>query len=137
VAVVDLGALAVIRRLPLGAAPSSILAHPSEPFVGQAAAFHVAVARRGRLGGGRKRNSCLGSKRSLFVANPKADDVTIIDIDTQRVIAVAANDQYALVLNRASGDRAIIRLGAVRRSAPLLTMIPVGSRPVAAAVREP
>jgi YVTN family beta-propeller protein len=93
-----------------------------------------------------------GQSAWLFVANPKAGDVTIIDIDTQRVIAVAAvgadpsfitvtpNDQYALVLNRASGDMAIIRLGAVksdrRRSAPLLTMIPVGSRPVAAAVRE-
>jgi DNA-binding beta-propeller fold protein YncE len=88
----------------------------------------------------------------LFVANPKAGDVTIIEIETQRVIAVAAvgadpsfitvtpNDQYALVLTRASGDMAVIRLGAVkpdrRRSAPLLTMIPVGSRPVSAAVRE-
>lgn len=93
-----------------------------------------------------------GKTAWLFVANPKAGDVTIIEIETQRVIAVAAvgadpsyitvtpNDQYALVLNRASGDMAVIRLGAVkadrRRSAPLLTMIPVGSRPVAAAVRE-
>lgn len=87
----------------------------------------------------------------LFVANPKAGDVTIIEIETQRVIAVAAvgaepgfialtpNDQYALILNRASGDMAVIRLGAIkvdsRRSAPLLTMIPVGSRPVSAAVK--
>ncbi len=87
----------------------------------------------------------------LFVANPAAGDVTIIEIDTQRVIAVAAvgadpayititpDGQYALVLNRASGDMAVIRLGAIkidrRRSAPLLTMIPVGSRPVSAAVR--
>lgn len=93
-----------------------------------------------------------GKTAWLFVANPKAGDVTIIEIETQRVIAVAAvgadpsfitvtpNDQYALVLNRASGDMAVIRLGAVkadrRRSAPLLTMIPVGSEPVAAAVRD-
>ncbi|MDX2151142.1 MAG: hypothetical protein SFV54_10435 [Bryobacteraceae bacterium] len=86
----------------------------------------------------------------LYVANPRSSDVTIIDIETHRVIAVAAvgsepsfitvtpDGEYALVLNRRSGDMAIIRSGAVqanrRKSAPLLTMIPVGSKPVSAAV---
>ncbi|HBY60096.1 MAG TPA: hypothetical protein DEH78_09760 [Solibacterales bacterium] len=86
----------------------------------------------------------------LYVANPHSADVTIIDIQTHRVIAmtsvgsepsfitVTPDGEYALVLNRVSGDMAIIRSGAVqdnrRKSAPLLTMIPVGSKPVSAAV---
>ncbi len=86
----------------------------------------------------------------LFVANPSTRDVTILDIETRRAVAVAAvgsepsfitvtpDDQYALVLNRRSGDMAVIRLAAITatraRSAPLFTMIPVGSQPVSAAV---
>jgi DNA-binding beta-propeller fold protein YncE len=59
-------------------------------------------------------------------------------------ILVTPDQQYALVLNQQSGDLAVIRLyslGAaqserVRRwkSAPLFTLIPVGERPVSAAV---
>jgi YVTN family beta-propeller protein len=87
----------------------------------------------------------------LFVANPESGDVTIVNVETQRVIAVAAvgrkpgyiaitpDNQYALVLNRESGDMAVIRIAAItaqrRKSAPLFTMIPVGSKPVSAAVR--
>lgn len=86
----------------------------------------------------------------LFVANPPTRDVTILDMETRRAIAVAAvgddpgfvtvtpDDQYALVLNRRSGDMAVIRLATITarraRSAPLFTMIPVGSQPVSAAV---
>jgi hypothetical protein len=48
------------------------------------------------------------------------------------------DDQYALILNRRSGNMAVIRLAAVIRSrtrgAPLFTTIPVGSAPVSAAV---
>ena len=54
-------------------------------------------------------------------------------------VTITPDGQYALVLNRASGDMGVIRVKAVVRnrgkSAPLFTMIPVGSRPVAAAVR--
>jgi YVTN family beta-propeller protein len=87
----------------------------------------------------------------LFVANPRTGEVTIVDIDTRKVIAVVAvgrgpgyilptpDHQYALVLNRDSGDIAVIRLAAISarrdRSAPLFTMIPVGSQPVSAVVR--
>ena len=87
----------------------------------------------------------------LFVANPASGDVTILNIQTQRVMAAVAvgrepghititpDNQYALVLNRVSGDMAVIRLASVianrARSAPLFTMIPVGSRPVSAVVR--
>ena len=88
----------------------------------------------------------------LFVANPEAGNVTILDITTHKMVGVVAvgkdpsfltitpDGQYALVLNRASGDMGVIRVKSVVRnrgkSAPLFTMIPVGSRPVAAAVRE-
>ncbi|HOL72156.1 MAG TPA: hypothetical protein PLA43_01390 [Bryobacteraceae bacterium] len=87
----------------------------------------------------------------LLVANAQSNEVTIIDIETHRVVAVVAvgqepgaititpDGQYALVLNRVSGDMAVIRLGAITatrsRSAPLFTMIPVGSKPVGAVVR--
>jgi YVTN family beta-propeller protein len=87
----------------------------------------------------------------LFVANADASEVTILDVDTLKVVAVVAvgrspvfivqtpDRQYALVLNRDSGDMAVVRLAAIggkrSRSAPLFTMIPVGSKPVCAAVR--
>ena len=57
-------------------------------------------------------------------------------------ITVTPDGNFALVLNRVSGDMAVIRAGAIvaeaagrLRSAPLYTMIPVGSRPVSAAVK--
>jgi YVTN family beta-propeller protein len=91
----------------------------------------------------------------LFVANPKSSDVSILDIETSKVlmvtpvgagpayIAITPDDRYALVLNQASGDMAVIRIPNVTSAAreqrrwkkgPLFTMIPVGSKPVSAAV---
>jgi hypothetical protein len=54
-------------------------------------------------------------------------------------IAITPDDQYALVLNQTSGDMAVIRIKNVSRSAhwkkgPLFMLIPVGSKPVSAAV---
>ena len=87
----------------------------------------------------------------LFVANPESADVSILDIETGKVVAVTPvgtqpssititpDDQYALVLNQASGDMAVIRIQNVTRAArwkkgPLFMLIPVGSKPVSAAV---
>lgn len=91
----------------------------------------------------------------LFVANPKSADVSILDIETSNVLAVTPvgtepscivitpDDQYALVLNQESGDMAVIRIPNVTTAAkeqrrwkkgPLFMMIPVGSRPVSAAI---
>ncbi len=91
----------------------------------------------------------------LFVANPKSADVSILDIETSSVLAVTPvgtepscivitpDDQYALVLNQASGDMAVIRIPNVTRAAaeqrrwkkgPLFMLLPVGSKPVSAAV---
>ncbi|MDP8981082.1 MAG: YncE family protein [Acidobacteriota bacterium] len=99
--------------------------------------------------------SKLPGKGYLFVANPSSGDVSILSIDTQRVVAVTPvgtdpgsititpDDQYALVLNRVSGDMAVLRIANITkavsqqrrsRKAPLFMLIPVGSKPVSAAV---
>jgi DNA-binding beta-propeller fold protein YncE len=91
----------------------------------------------------------------LLVANPDSDKVTVFDIDTRDLVAVVQvgrgpgfigmtpDDEYALVLNRESGDLAMIRPSSLRtpdgytrrnRSAPLFTLIPVGEKPVSAVV---
>jgi YVTN family beta-propeller protein len=87
----------------------------------------------------------------LFIANPTSGDVTIMNVATRKVVAVASvgaepgfititpDNQYALVLNRKSGDMGVLRihdkLASRQKSAGLFTMIPVGSRPVSAAIR--
>jgi DNA-binding beta-propeller fold protein YncE len=94
----------------------------------------------------------------IFIASPPSGTVSILQIGTHRVIgvvsvgsdpgfvAVTRDDEYALVLNRKSGDVAVLRVGAIGASkdmlpreslkkAALLTVIPVGSRPVSADVR--
>jgi YVTN family beta-propeller protein len=92
-----------------------------------------------------------GEPEYLFVTNPRSGQVTIMNIGTRRVVATAQvgaepshvvitpDNQFALVLNRASGDMAVLRIqSAARRTrfpAALFTMIPVGSRPVSAVVQ--
>jgi YVTN family beta-propeller protein len=94
----------------------------------------------------------------LFVASPLSGSVSILQIATRRVIGVVSvgsdpgfvvvtrDDQYALVLNRKSGDVAVLPVSAIGASkdslpreslkkAALLTVIPVGSGPVSADVR--
>ena len=91
----------------------------------------------------------------LFVANPDSGDVSILDLITKNVVAVTPvgtrpsyiaitpDDQYALVLNQVSGDMAVIRIPNVTRAiseqrrwkkGPLFMLIPVGSKPVSAAI---
>lgn len=94
------------------------------------------------------------SESLLFIASPESGQVTVMNIASHRVIgvvqvgsdpgfvAVTPGDQYALVLNRASGDMAVLSVRTIAananryKSAALLTVIPVGSRPVSAAVRK-
>jgi DNA-binding beta-propeller fold protein YncE len=86
----------------------------------------------------------------LFVAGPQSGDVSILEILHRKVIAVVPvgsdpgaivitpDNRYALVLNRKSGDLAVLRastLAGNRFKWALLTVIPVGSQPVSAAVR--
>ena len=92
----------------------------------------------------------------LLVANPEADGITVLDVKFYSLVAVVQvgqgpcqilltdDRQYALVLNSKSGDMAVVRLlslstapnGGHRKflSAPILTLIPVGDRPVSAAL---
>ena len=87
----------------------------------------------------------------LFVASPSRNDVSVLDIVTHKTVAVVSvgkdpsfltitpDNQYALVLNQASGDMAVLRIKSItpnrNKTAPLFTMIPVGSKPVQAVVR--
>lgn len=87
----------------------------------------------------------------LFVANPASGDVSVVSIRDRKMIAVVGvgaepgyitvtpNSMFALVLNRKSGDMAVLRVGGIQRnrqkSAGLFTMIPVGSTPVSVATR--
>jgi len=93
-----------------------------------------------------------GDPGYLFVANAASGDVTILNIRTRRAIAAASvgaspgyiaitpDNQYALVLNRQSGDMAVLlitpSLGNRQKAAALFTMIPVGSNPVSAVVQK-
>jgi DNA-binding beta-propeller fold protein YncE len=94
----------------------------------------------------------------LMLANPETDGVTVLDVFSGKLTAVIGvgrgpcaivitpDREYALVLNRLSGDMAVIwlrelggnQVGGVRvkryKTAPLFTMIPVGEGPVSAAV---
>ena len=96
-----------------------------------------------------------GNPAYLFVGSASGSDVCILNIDTRKVvgivdvaqrpefITVTPDNQYALVLDRTSGNMAIIHIAAFRLSpgasrtksgAALFTILPVGSDPVHAAV---
>jgi DNA-binding beta-propeller fold protein YncE len=92
----------------------------------------------------------------LMVANPDTDGITVLDIENYSLVAVVQvgrgpcqilltpDGKYALVLNAKSGDMAVVRVlalgtapnGGHRKflSAPIFTLIPVGDRPVSAAL---
>jgi DNA-binding beta-propeller fold protein YncE len=87
----------------------------------------------------------------LLVANPETGGITVFDVDTRKLVAlvqvgrqpgcilVTPDGQYALVLNEESGDLAVIRIFSLAaryryKPAPLFTLIPVGEKPVSAAV---
>jgi DNA-binding beta-propeller fold protein YncE len=94
----------------------------------------------------------------LMVANPETNSVTVLDLDNNgRLVASVqvgqeprsivltpartGQDQYALVLSEKSGDLAVIRIKSLpqtteakRRPTPIFALIPVGEKPVSAAV---
>ena len=91
------------------------------------------------------------SESFLFITNPQSGNVNVMSIDSRKIIAVVSvgsdpgfvtvtpDDQFALVLNRKSGDLAVLAVGGIQANPKigfgLLTVIPVGSRPVNADVR--
>jgi YVTN family beta-propeller protein len=89
----------------------------------------------------------------LLVTNSGSGDLTVISIFSRGVVAripvgqdpqdviITPDNQYALVLNRQSGDVAVIRVPSIgawgnhhKKTAPLFTMIPVGTRPISATI---
>ena len=91
----------------------------------------------------------------LFVASASGSDICVLNIDSRKVIGfvdvaehptyitITPDDQYALILNRGSGDLAVIRIPSIRTNpaivinksgASLFTVLPVGREPVHAAV---
>jgi YVTN family beta-propeller protein len=86
----------------------------------------------------------------LFITNPSSGSVTVLHIGTHKVMAVVPvgsdpgavgitpDDQFALVLNRESGNVTVLNVQGIQpnrnKSAPLVTVIPVGGRPVSAAM---
>jgi DNA-binding beta-propeller fold protein YncE len=95
----------------------------------------------------------------LMVANPDAGTVTVLDFQNSGKLVAAVQvgrlpgqivltpprpgeDQYALVLNEGSGDLAVIRVNTLVNTDPLrryqprpvFTLLPVGEKPVSAAV---
>ena len=96
-----------------------------------------------------------GAPSLLFVASASGSDICVLSIDSRKVIGfvdlaehptyitITPDDQYALILNRGSGDLAVIRIPTIRTNpaivisksgASLFTMLPVGREPVHAAV---
>jgi DNA-binding beta-propeller fold protein YncE len=90
-------------------------------------------------------------RRYLFVGSHSGTDVSVLHVDSRKVIglvevegrpgyiAITPDNQYALVLNENSGYLAVIHISAIRvnpakTGAALFTMLPVGDRPVHAAV---
>ncbi|MBV9304142.1 MAG: hypothetical protein JOY53_18680 [Acidobacteriaceae bacterium] len=95
--------------------------------------------------------ACSEKPPYLFVGSRNASDVCIFDIGTRRMIgivevgeipgrmAITPDNQYALALSEKSGNMAVIHIAAIRGNkwksgAALFTMIPVGDRPVDAAI---
>lgn len=93
-----------------------------------------------------------GSRNLLFVTNPGSGDLTIFDVDTRQLAAsvhvggnpgevlLTPNGEYALAINRDSGDVAVVRISTVLNrgiemaAKPLLTVFATGAGPQSAAI---
>jgi DNA-binding beta-propeller fold protein YncE len=102
--------------------------------------------------------ACSDIPAYLFVASASGTDVCIMSVDIRKIIGlveiggrptyitITPGDQFALVLSESSSDMAVIHIPAVlasqsdpfkfryRSGAALFTVLPVGSKPVHAAV---
>jgi DNA-binding beta-propeller fold protein YncE len=87
----------------------------------------------------------------LFVASANGSDVSILNIDTRKLIgvvdvggqcefiAITPDNRFALALNKNSGAMAVINIPAIRTNraksgAALFTLVDVGAKPVHAAI---
>ena len=158
--VYDAGSRQLITHLPLAVRPDNLCFNPDggQLFVtgdGLDAVvivypYHTPEVAETILAG-RAPGAMAATEDYVFIVSPQSGDVSIMTISPPKVIAVVSvgsepgfvtitpDEQYALVLNRKSGDVAVLRAAEIQphpnRPAPLLTMIPVGSRPVSAAIK--
>jgi DNA-binding beta-propeller fold protein YncE len=87
----------------------------------------------------------------LFVASANGSDVTILNVDTRKLIgvvdvggqtefiAITPDNRFALVLDQSSGSMAVIHIPTIRTTrakngASLFTLVDVGAKPVHAAI---
>jgi len=86
----------------------------------------------------------------LFVTNPGSGDLSIFDVGTRRLAAsvhvggnpgevlLTADGEYALAIDRDSGDVAVVRVRSVlardMKAKPLFTFFPTAARPQSAAI---
>jgi DNA-binding beta-propeller fold protein YncE len=96
--------------------------------------------------------ACCGPNPSyLFVASRTGSEISILNVGTRKMIAltqagqqpkqitVTPDQQYALILNEASGDMAVIRIPNIKGTrlktgASLFAMVPIGDTPVDTAI---
>jgi YVTN family beta-propeller protein len=94
--------------------------------------------------------STIDGQELLFVTNPGSGDLTIFDVETRRLassvhiggnpgeVLLTPDGEYALVINRDSGDVAVIRVRTVLakdiRTKPLFTFFPMAPVPQSAAI---
>ncbi len=151
-----------IVRLPLGLEPEHFcfkqdggqlfVTGPGKDAVAVVYPFQTQVA--GTVLAGRAPGPMAASAQPdlLFTANSHSGEVTVIDIRNHKVKAVVSvgsradalmvtpDNNFVLVLNRESGDMAVLRVDAMSnrrtKAAPLFTIVPVGSGPVDLAVAE-
>jgi YVTN family beta-propeller protein len=92
------------------------------------------------------------SQGLIFITSPESGNVSVLDVASHKVIAVVAvgsdpgavaispDDRFALVLNRESGNVAVLEIEKILpnryKSAAPDFVIPVGSRPVSAAIHD-
>lgn len=154
----DVPSLRVIAELPLAMQPDHLCfnADGGQLFVSGAGMDGVAVVFPYRmleveqtLLAGRNPGpmTCSATPAYLFVGSSTGSEVCILNIATRKLIGfveiggrpsfitVTPDSQYALVLDEASGDMAVIHVPAIRANrlktgVALYTMIGVGSRPV-------
>ena len=96
--------------------------------------------------------ACCGPDPSyLFVASRTGSEISILSVDSRKMIAltqagqepkqitITPDQQYALILNEASGDMAVIRIPNIKGTrlktgASLFAMVPIGDTPVDTAI---
>lgn len=153
IATLDAATGALLARLPLPFSPSRFcfnedggqmfVTGQAEESVAIVDTYHSQVDQT--IVAGRTPYGMAVGRNFLFVSNPAAGDLTILDIETRRLAAsvhvggnpgevlLTPDGQYALVVSRDGGDVAVVRLNTVLdrkvKTKPLFTVFPMAAGP--------